>query len=86
MIRWVGTDFKQELILEIFRAGQRLDLGPTFNRRLHYRIAKHFYHDIDDLILLRDSAVNFSRDQNGVWRCDKGVFGDGLANVAERDL
>ena len=67
MMRQVDTDFKQELILEIFRAGQGLDLGPTFNRRLHYRITKHFDHDIDDLILLRDPTVNFSRYQNGVW-------------------
>lgn len=67
MNRKVDTDFKQELVPEIFWAGQNLDLRPTFNRRLHYRIAEHFDHDIDDLILLLNATVNFSRDHNGVW-------------------
>ena len=67
-------------------AGKYLDLGPTLERSLDHGFPEYFGHDVNEDVLLGHAAVDLGRNEHGVWGGDKGVFGDRIADIAQRDF
>lgn len=66
--------------------GKFLDLWPTLERSLDHGIPEYFGHDVNDGVLLGHTAVDLGGNEHGVRGGDKGVFGNGIADIAQRDF
>ena len=52
----------------------------------HESVAKNVLHDIGQHVLLIQLTVELGADDDRVWRRDKAILRDRLANLTDRDL
>jgi hypothetical protein len=82
-----STHLEQDLALELGRARQLLHLALHLVHPLRYQpLSEGRLHDLDELVLLLDSAVDLHAEEDGIRRGEESVLSDGVEDLANGDL
>jgi hypothetical protein len=77
---------QQHPSLQLLWTWESFKLWASFYRGTDEGISKYTVHDLHHHLLLRRRTVDFGRNDDGVWRCNKSVLRDGFANFSYWNL